>query len=40
MTLNPLHFAEEVSKQYLRYQLPSARLTDPRTKKSGGRSHD
>lgn len=28
MTLNPLHFAEEVNKQYLRYQLTSARLAD------------
>lgn len=28
MTLNPLHFSEEVNKQYLRYQLTSARLTD------------
>lgn len=28
MTLNPLQFAEAVKKQYLRYQLTSARLTD------------
>jgi hypothetical protein len=28
MTLNPLQFSEEVNKQYLRYQLTSARLTD------------
>ena len=28
MTLNPLQFAEKVNKQYLRYQLTSARLTD------------
>lgn len=28
MTLNPLQFAEEVNKQYLRYQLTSARLAD------------
>lgn len=28
MTLNPLRFATEVNKQYLRYQLTSARLAD------------
>ena len=29
MTLNPLHFAHEVNLQYLRYQVTSARLSDP-----------